>query len=571
MDLKALQMRLREFAAARDWQPFHSPKNLAMALMVEAAELLELFQWLTTEQSNTLTRHSADKEHVGDEIADVLLYLLQLADYTGVDVEEAVERKLRKNAQKHPAKHAERAAPGPKGHLLIDWENVQPRAEELRKLVPEGTDVWLFHGPKQKVDASSHRLAYGASRVTLIPRPDVAKKNALDFQLSYYIGYISARWPKERFVVVSNDTGFDPMLEHARELGFDAKRCEVRRPQPVAKPIANPGKPPPGSAPAARTQSAFTAVNAALVSQVAESASSNLRFIAIADRPREEAAVLEYFRLFIPKDVEDTDALARSAWTLLLDRGDLLAPHVEPSVLSWADRSPAPEAAEVNVTSPTPLAPAKPAIAPYGGQSKVRPAKKALPAPPGSSIAQKATRQEVQRLGKALQTIPSAQRPANKEALMAWLQSYLGEIGTVSSRVVHALAQLQAQKHVVIEGEKVRYSPKVQAVSQADALTKPAAPAKKAASQVKAVPGQPTAAQIALAVIASLKKMPENKPTRRVGLLKFIETHSSKAADPKAMAQRVCALLEARNDVADAVGKQGIIYPKLQVKRASSA
>ena len=113
MDIQALQQRLRDFAAARNWQPYHSPKNLAMALMVEAAELLELFQWLTTEQSHTLTRDAADKERVGDEMADVLLYLLQLADCTGVDVEQAVEHKLRKNAGKHPAKHPEKPAVEP--------------------------------------------------------------------------------------------------------------------------------------------------------------------------------------------------------------------------------------------------------------------------------------------------------------------------------------------------------------------------------------------------------------------------------------------------------------------------
>ena len=137
MDIKALQTRLREFAAARDWQPYHAPKNLAMALMVEAAELLELFQWQTLTESRGFTRNAPDKERVADEIADVLLYLLQLADHTDVDVEQAVERKLRKNAQKYPAKHPEKAAPGLKGHLLIDWENVQPRGEELRKLVLE--------------------------------------------------------------------------------------------------------------------------------------------------------------------------------------------------------------------------------------------------------------------------------------------------------------------------------------------------------------------------------------------------------------------------------------------------
>lgn len=180
---------------------------------------------------------------MSDEIADVLVYLLQLADHTGVDVEQAVERKLRKNAEKHPAKLAEAHPPGPKGHLLVDWENVQPKAEELRALVPEGTDIWLFHGPAQKPDASGHLLTYGADRVVLIPRSG-SGRNALDFQLSYYVGYISARQPKARFVVVSNDTGYDPMLAHAKELGFDARRCEFHRPPaPPAVPLPKKRRP----------------------------------------------------------------------------------------------------------------------------------------------------------------------------------------------------------------------------------------------------------------------------------------------------------------------------------------
>ena len=103
MDIEHLQRRLRAFAAERDWQPYHTPKNLAMALMVEAAELLELFQWLTPEESQRLTANPAAHERVDDEMADVLLYLLQLADHTGVDLVQAVERKLLKNAHKHPA------------------------------------------------------------------------------------------------------------------------------------------------------------------------------------------------------------------------------------------------------------------------------------------------------------------------------------------------------------------------------------------------------------------------------------------------------------------------------------
>lgn len=152
MNIKAMQKRLRDFAAAREWQSFHSPKNLAMALMVESAELLELFQWLTTEQSHTLTQVPQDREKVADEIADVMLYLLQIADRTGVDLEEAVEQKLIKNAQKYPAKHQESDPPGPKVHLLVDWENVKPDADALKQLVPEGTDVWLFHPPAQHMD-----------------------------------------------------------------------------------------------------------------------------------------------------------------------------------------------------------------------------------------------------------------------------------------------------------------------------------------------------------------------------------------------------------------------------------
>ena len=210
MNIKAMQKRLRDFAAAREWQSFHSPKNLAMALMVESAELLELFQWLTTEQSHTLTQEPADREKVSDEIADVFLYLLQIADRTGIDLEEAVEKKLIKNALKHPAKLPELLPSGPKVHLLVDCENVNPDAEALRQLVSDGTDVWLFHAPAQRVDAEKYKRAYGSNSVTLVERTG-AGKNALDFQLSYYAGYLMARQPDARFVVVSNDKGYEPM------------------------------------------------------------------------------------------------------------------------------------------------------------------------------------------------------------------------------------------------------------------------------------------------------------------------------------------------------------------------
>ncbi len=102
MNIPALQAALRQFAAERDWQPFHTPKNLATALMVEAAELAEIFQWMTPEQSQAAGADVTTHERIADEVADVLLYLLQLADHAGVDVAQAVSRKLVKNAVKHP-------------------------------------------------------------------------------------------------------------------------------------------------------------------------------------------------------------------------------------------------------------------------------------------------------------------------------------------------------------------------------------------------------------------------------------------------------------------------------------
>ncbi len=99
--LEALKVSLRRFAARRDWDQFHSPKNLAIALSVEASELLEHFQWVTEAESRRLDRYKLNQ--VGDELADVLIYLVRLADKLGIDLLDAAARKLRKNAKKYPA------------------------------------------------------------------------------------------------------------------------------------------------------------------------------------------------------------------------------------------------------------------------------------------------------------------------------------------------------------------------------------------------------------------------------------------------------------------------------------
>lgn len=98
--IEPLQAALREFAKARDWEQFHSPKNLATALAVEAAELLEPFQWLTEEQSRQLS--SAKRDQISEELADVLLYTLQLADKLGIDPIDVAWKKLKRNNEKYP-------------------------------------------------------------------------------------------------------------------------------------------------------------------------------------------------------------------------------------------------------------------------------------------------------------------------------------------------------------------------------------------------------------------------------------------------------------------------------------
>ncbi|MGA7595876.1 MAG: nucleotide pyrophosphohydrolase [Gallionella sp.] len=100
-DLLLLRDKLRAFAAARDWDQFHSPKNLSMALMVEVAELMEHFQWLTEEQSGNLD--AGKKSVAAEELADILLYLIRLSDKLDVNLLEAALHKLGKNALKYPA------------------------------------------------------------------------------------------------------------------------------------------------------------------------------------------------------------------------------------------------------------------------------------------------------------------------------------------------------------------------------------------------------------------------------------------------------------------------------------
>jgi dCTP diphosphatase len=104
--IEELKARVTAFACEREWDQFHSPKNLRMALAVEAAELLEFFQWMTEQQSSDVTQSPAQLAQVRDEVADVAVFLLNLCNRLEIDLAAAVVEKLEKNAGKYPTGRA---------------------------------------------------------------------------------------------------------------------------------------------------------------------------------------------------------------------------------------------------------------------------------------------------------------------------------------------------------------------------------------------------------------------------------------------------------------------------------
>jgi dCTP diphosphatase len=102
LDLPRLIERIRGFVKERDWEQFHTPKNLAMALAAEGGELLEVFQWLTEEEARRVMSDERKAAAVRDELSDIFVYLLRIADVLEVDLATAVERKLERNAEKYP-------------------------------------------------------------------------------------------------------------------------------------------------------------------------------------------------------------------------------------------------------------------------------------------------------------------------------------------------------------------------------------------------------------------------------------------------------------------------------------
>lgn len=102
MNYDEIKLKVRQFAHERNWDQYHSPKNLSMALAGEAGELLEIFQWLTEEQSRGENISAEDKQLASEELADIQIYLIRLCDQLDIDLEGAVDQKIKKNAEKYP-------------------------------------------------------------------------------------------------------------------------------------------------------------------------------------------------------------------------------------------------------------------------------------------------------------------------------------------------------------------------------------------------------------------------------------------------------------------------------------
>lgn len=102
MNTEAIQKKIRQFVEERDWEKYHTPKNLAMALAGECGELLEIFQWLTPEESQELMKDPKKAKQVQHELADIMVYVLRLADKLEISLSDAIDEKLNLNAQKYP-------------------------------------------------------------------------------------------------------------------------------------------------------------------------------------------------------------------------------------------------------------------------------------------------------------------------------------------------------------------------------------------------------------------------------------------------------------------------------------
>lgn len=123
MTLQELKQRMASFVRERDWEQFHTPKNLSMSIAIEAAELMEHFQWLTVEQSRTLAPEALAE--IGEELADIVIYSLSMANALKLDLADTVQAKMEKNIRKYPSERVRG-----KAHKYTYYQNSESRSQE---------------------------------------------------------------------------------------------------------------------------------------------------------------------------------------------------------------------------------------------------------------------------------------------------------------------------------------------------------------------------------------------------------------------------------------------------------
>jgi hypothetical protein len=308
-------------------------------------------------------------------------------------------------------------------HLLVDYENVQPSIEDLLKLAPQLTDVWLFHGPGQVKRAEQLKAAH--ERVTLVPHSGKGK-NALDFHLSFYLGYVAAKHPEASLMVVANDKGYDSMIGHAKELGFTATRVGFKvKKAPAAKKAAAPAKKA-AAAKAAQPVAPAAAVAATVKKQVLSPAKKvpAKKPVAVKQAPTKKA-----------------QAAPAPQKKKALSAG-------QPAKSSAAKKAPAKSAAG-------PAAPAKKApvkkVAAKKAAAKAAPAKQAPSPKPVANPADKVMTRATRALAKM-----GKNRPTKLASLLRHLKSIVGQGATAED--ADALSRrLEDAKVIQVVGDRVLY------------------------------------------------------------------------------------------------------------------
>lgn len=296
-------------------------------------------------------------------------------------------------------------------HVLVDFENVQPTLDELAKRASGFTDVWLFYGPHQAKQAQ--QLAAAHARVTPVPRSGKGP-NALDFHLSFYLGYVAARHPDAQLVVIANDQGYDPMIEHATKvLGFHVKRVGFKH----------------GKAPAAKRTLPAKQVAAAPALPAVKPAPAKKAAAAKAPAPAKKAAAKKTVAQKTP--AKKASAKKTPVKNAPAKKVAPPAPAKQPSAKKVAAKS----------------VPAKKAAA-----KALAPAKKATqPTTPAASEAK-----AFDRIKKGLAKMGN-KRPHKLKPFLRHLESMLGQTSTPAA--LEALVRKLEQQNVVhIAGDLVLYS-----------------------------------------------------------------------------------------------------------------